>query len=121
MSMINLRDINEPARAEGGDLVSASGADLAMQQVIRLLFMRPGELLHRPDLGAGLSEYQNRPMLPQDEQEMANAIRRLMDGLQNIAEYSFEISSVQGKPNASMLNMQIRTVDGSTAKREIIV
>ena len=111
-----------PARADGGDLVSVSGDDLVMQRIIRLLFMRPGELLHRPDLGAGLREYQGRPVLPQDEREMAGRVRALLDSLEYVEAFSFQI----GRPpdrraNATLLTIKVRTTSGTESVRQITI
>jgi phage baseplate assembly protein W len=45
----------------GGDLQTISGLDNLKAAVIRRIMTLPGEVIHRPNYGAGLTSFQNAP------------------------------------------------------------
>ena len=95
MSEVLILDLREPLELAGGDLAPEGGIARVMARALRLLFMRPGELLHRPDYGADLGRYANKPATPGAIQEIENAIARGLALMPEIKEWSAEIKSGQ--------------------------
>lgn len=113
---VQILDMAEPLDLDAGDLREVDGLTRAMQRVIRLLFMRRGELLHRPTLGADLSVYGNRPATPQNLQECLNAATRCLEAVEGLDDFKVEVVVASG---ALYLNLTI-SVDGATASRRDI-
>lgn len=113
---VTILDMLEPLELRAGDLREADGLTRAMQRVMRLLFMRSGELLHRPTLGADLASYGNRPATPQNLQDCYNAAVRCLDALDDLDSYKVEIVVVAG---AMYLNLTIVVNGASLTRRDV--
>lgn len=97
-----IRDIKDPpavvAGAASGTLTldSATGLDLVAVRIIRLLFLMPGELLHRPLLGGGLEAYRGKVPTPETLRRLNLSIRALLDTLPYIQRYEVKLARVDG-------------------------
>lgn len=91
MENVTIEDLKEPLELRGGALVAETRARRVLARALRLLFLRPGELLHRPDYGADLGSYRNRPATPAAIQEIENAITRGLALMQEIESWEVEI------------------------------
>jgi len=96
-----IRDIYTPAeRVEvtGGahGLRTASGLDMVAQRIVRLLWMTPGELLHRPTIGGGLGSYSGKMPTPDMLKRLNLSIEALLDTLRYIEGYTVKINRVDG-------------------------
>lgn len=113
---VSILDMLEPLELRAGDLRAADGLTRAMQRVLRLLFMRAGELLHRPTLGADLASYGNRPATPQNLQDCYNAAVRCLDAVEELDSYTVEIVVSGG---AMFLNLTINVNGASLTRRDV--
>ena len=113
---VQILDMAEPLEIVAGDLREVDGLARALQRVLRLLFMRRGELLHRPTLGADLSVYGNRPATPQNLQECLNAATRCLEAVEDLDDFKVEVVVSGG---ALYLNLTI-SVDGASLTRRDI-
>lgn len=93
MADVTIEDLREPLELAAGDLVGAGGLDRVMARALRLLFMRPGELLHRPDYGADLSSFRGKPATPGVIDQIRNAIARGLALLPEIESWEAEINA----------------------------
>lgn len=89
-------DIAEPfevASTSGGwDLAEATGNDLVAQRIVRGLLTEPGELVHRPEWGAGLRSYQNEPTTATTRQQLVHDADRFIGGLSFVEDHRVEVS-----------------------------
>lgn len=110
----SLRDISSPATvALNGalrGLKSATGVELISQRILRLLFLRPGELLHRPKLGAGLEDYQGKPPIPETIRQINLRVRELLDSLPEVQGYKLDVTRADGAQ--ILIDITVK-VDGS--------
>lgn len=113
---IAIEDMLQPLELRAGDLVASTGLARTLQRVLRLLFLRPGELLHRPTLGADLARYGNKPATPQNLQECYNAAVRCLEAIEELDDYKVEIVVVAG---AQYLNLTITVAGASLTRRDI--
>lgn len=93
MADVTIEDLREPLELAAGDLVGADKLARIMARALRLLFMRPGDLLHRPDYGADLGAYRNKPATPGVIEELRNAIARGLALMPEIEEWEAEIQT----------------------------
>lgn len=96
----SLRDVSSPAdvalNASARGLKSATGVELISQRILRLLFLRPGELLHRPQLGAGLEDFQNKPPNGELLRQLNLRVRALLDSLPEVEGYNLDVTRGAG-------------------------
>lgn len=96
----SLRDVYSPAEVQlngaARGLRSATGVELIAQRILRLLFLRPGELLHRPTLGAALEDYQNKPPNTETMRQLNLRVRALLDALPDVEAYKLDIARADG-------------------------
>lgn len=112
MYQVKVEDLSGPLALDGGALVARSGLVRVMDRALRLLFMRPGELLHRPSYGADLRSYRNKPSTPQVLQNLNNSIERGLSLIPEIEKWSVEIET--GETLTLSLTL---TVSGETFTR----
>lgn len=110
----SLRDIYSPAQvALNGalrGLRSATGVELISQRILRLLFLRPGELLHRPTLGAGIEDFQGKPPVPETIRQINLRVRALLDSLPEVQGYNLTVTRADGAQ--ILINISVK-VDGA--------
>lgn len=61
-------------RTGTGDIDTIRGLDNVKDAIIRRIMTRPGSLVHRPDYGAGLIDFQGAPLTLATKQEIASRI-----------------------------------------------
>lgn len=100
--MVDRIDISEPFTVvESGDdsngntlydLEGATGQELVAQRIVRGLLTEPGELVHRPEWGAGLRSYQNEPTTTTRRQQLTHDADRFLGALSFIEDHRVEVS-----------------------------
>lgn len=115
---IQRTDIAEPMQAvrsgtadDGAALYGLKGVtgdELVAQRVVRGLLCEPGDIVHRPDWGAGLQAYANEPPTLSTQQRLLKQASRFLDGLAFVEDYSL---TVQKDGDALLLNLAVQ-VDG---------
>jgi len=90
------------------DLQAVTGDELVAQRVVRGLLTAPGDIVHRPDWGAGLLAYQNDTPTPGTQQRLLRDASRFLDGLAFVDDYSV---TVQRDGDSLLLNLALQ-VDG---------
>lgn len=95
--MPDIRDVyepNEPVEENAGLLTarSATREDLYAQRILRLMFMSPGEIFHRPTLGAGLQEFVGKPPLPDTIRKVRYRLAALYDSLDFVDDYAVTVT-----------------------------
>lgn len=118
--MNEIKGIKEPPEIEGGDFVSMSGLEHKMNIVIRVLFMRPGELLHEPDTGGGLLDYGNKPMTDENIQAAVNRARLTLASLEFIDSFNV-VMYAEPKKSRLTMDLTISVGGASLTRRNIII
>lgn len=117
------REVFEPAGTETGDdgtdLKSITGDRLLGQRILRLAFLSPGDLVHRPELGAGLQDFRGKP--PTDEllRRLRFRFDVLLDSLDEVESYSFRVAADPATNAARIIDVRVRTDNTSLAIEEI--
>jgi phage baseplate assembly protein W len=111
--MTFIRDVKTPATTESGDLVSMTGIERVMIQTIRLLMQERGGILHRPDIGAGLSRYAGKPASPGILQQAYRDSVITLDALESIDRYKI---AFYAENNAVFFDLTI-SANGETLTR----
>lgn len=74
------------------DLEEITGNELARQRVNRMLITRPGDIVHRPEWGGGLLEFQNEPPTPTVRQTILNRANRNLKTMELVDDHEVTVS-----------------------------
>lgn len=92
MANVQILDDADPwETTDSGDILAVSGEKLAQERIHRLLLTEPGDVVHRPDLGAGLQSYRAKPPTPYYLRRLRNDTERLLDALDFVEDYDVVI------------------------------
>lgn len=76
-----------------GDLATKKGLENIKDAVLRRIITKPGKLVHRPDYGAGLLDFQGAPVTLATKQEIARRIENNLKRdprVKNLKSVSFD-------------------------------
>lgn len=93
----------------GGDLQTISGLDNMKAAILRRIMTLPGEVIHRPEYGAGLPIYRNAPNTPDTRRQVAAAIEEQLrrdSRIEDVSAVSF--SNTDTDPELVTLAVQVR-------------
>lgn len=108
-----LRDIKhrEDFFRENGDLVLEDGLDNIKNQLLRRLVTVPGSIIHRPNYGVGISEYQNVTLTLGKKQSIASSIKNNLEQEPRVNEVkSVSFKSEDNKPDSFIVEVSIELV-----------
>ena len=71
----DIAHIKDFLKAPDGDLQTITGVENAKQALIRRLVTQPGSLVHRPEYGVGLKDFQNAVNSLENQRRLAQRIR----------------------------------------------
>lgn len=115
-------EVYEPPTIEtqGGlsDLKSASRELLYSQRILRLAFTRPGDIHHRPNLGAGLQDFVGKIAHPETLRKIKFRFEVLLDALPFVLSYSFKVSTGDTS-NARIIDIRVKSDVGDLTIPEI--
>lgn len=115
--MTTIRDVRDQAdETSGGDLISSEGLDRIMAKAIRILLQDQGELIHRPDLGAGLRNLANKPPSRFELDRAYNAAARTLGAMEEIQAHEISLT-LSGSTLTFDLSIE---VNGATLTRRNI-
>lgn len=119
--MTQIKDLYDPPElTSSGDFRSTEGASRVMNKALRVLFMRKGELLHRPDLGGDLTLHASRPPTDDNLNRAANAAKAALNSIAEIDSHKVELR--QGdKANVLFFDLTISVAGQSLTRRDIRV
>jgi len=111
---IDRTDIHEPLEADREsagtyDLQAVTGDELVRQRVRRGLLTSPGELVHRPEWGAGLIEYQNETATLSRRQELVQQADRFIKSLAFVDDH--QVAVTESDDGAFLIRVTVE-VDG---------
>lgn len=115
----DLRDIKSPPERIAGatpgtfDLADDTGLELVVARILRLLWLTPGELLHRPTLGGGLETYRGKTPTAETLRRLNLSIRALLDALPYVESYSVNVERLDG--STSQIDIVVN-VDGAALR-----
>lgn len=110
--------LDPPTLTESGDLVSSTGLERLMNQAIRLLMMRKGELLHQPDVGANLAGRVGKPMTDFELQSTQNDGEITLRSMASVEAFSLTLK--RGN-NELFFDLTISSGGSSLTRRDVRV
>ncbi len=121
--MAQIREVFEAPETElvGGlnDLKSVTGDRLLGQRILRLAFTLPGDIVHRPELGAGLQEFQGKPPTAEILRRLRFRFETLLDSLEYVLGYSFAVEASPVTNNARIIDIRVQTDNGELVIEEV--
>ena len=101
------RDISENRDSENGDLITVEGLDNLEASLLRRWFTDPGTFAYRPDYGAGVLSFRNKPMTLDSQLAIASRIeaQSLKDArVESVRSISFTVDD----PEPAMVKVKVK-------------
>jgi phage baseplate assembly protein W len=77
--LVDLKHSGDLEGTPSGDILEVTGKENLRQAVIHRLITSKGSLIHRPEYGVGLKNYQNRLSTLSTQRELANEIKKQLE------------------------------------------
>jgi phage baseplate assembly protein W len=111
---ILLRDIlhdGDFRETANGDLQTISGLQNLYQALFHRLITSPGTLIHRPEYGVGIKDFQNAPASLQNQTTLANRIREQFEResrIERITGFQFDVDDERPELTTITIKARIR-------------
>lgn len=117
MARVEVREGAEPLEEEDTgsglfDIVTVTGHARLMTLLLRVLFLRPGEVHHRPELGGGLQDFRGKPPTPTNLSRARNRITNTV-GLFEREVQDHSVTVRRGESGLMVFDLRIQTDDGA--------
>tara|TARA_Y100000310_G_scaffold174301_1_gene174376 strand:+ start:2699 stop:3064 length:366 start_codon:yes stop_codon:yes gene_type:complete len=93
----NIRDVKVPLEEVDGDFAVVTGDGLVRQRLLLGFRTFPGDFHDLPEWGAGLEEELNRTPTPASLAQLKNRIRRFLDTIPLVDDYSVDVVREDGE------------------------
>lgn len=94
----DIRDVKIPLeQTESGDFAVVAGDELVRQRILLGYRTGPGHFHDLPEWGAGLEEELNRTPRPDSIAQLRNRVRRFLDTIPLVDDYSVEVKREDGE------------------------
>lgn len=94
-----------------GDYDTISGKENVRKRLLRRLITKPGTIIHRPNYGVGIKDYQNAPMTINKKREIATRIQNQFvqdPAVEKVSAVS--ITEDSSKPSQIILQVRVKLV-----------
>lgn len=106
---VDIKHRKDFERTEEGNLMVDSGLEKVRHKLIRRLITVQGSIIHRPDFGVGILQYQNATLTFSQKEKIANNINDQFlqePFVEEVLGVSFK--NIDSQPDAFIINVSVR-------------
>lgn len=113
-------DVLLPFTEDGsGGLQTVTGNELASQRIVYGYTISPGDIIHRPDWGAGLEDFSNRKPTDDNLNRLKNQADRFLTTLPFLEAHAVNVVAVDG--DSATIETEARTDEGELLVPDVTV